>query len=568
MASFNSTDQKNMSTLETLQEDGLRSELMLQQQLSSLREALKQQLQETEMRQREELDRRIHHNTLLSKDLSSDKNEPTHQTQSVGLRRSTSAPALPSDKVSNHPRQLERPNSSAPAWVSSSNWRQCSGGTSKPTRAPQCEGAPLFKTSRQRKEAEAEAECKKKFCALPVPDHVSLPLYREMVELREKERKQGHEQRKHFLLSVQKPFSFQEREKEKREKMMAMVNEVSQDQKHKTASAGKSPHKRVKDTDQELSSKVHAQTTLFENPTASGGPRLRTAERSKKEKLGFLDEKPSFHPKIIHQVPDFSRLHKALQTEVLRKPEIKDVTKCQPFHLRTSALPARQSRLSLENSKVANKSNLRKSKSFGALTSLSTDTIPTYITDATRKRGMAIRKSMEMRDTKNQESSGWLRKYQQRSEAMRKTVALHAKLLDPHNSLKEVHNEKLQHHRESDQKRMKEYMKELRDMKARVSERPYLFEQVKQRNAKANAEKTYRNKLKKAGIQEQFVEENGEADEGASTSSRSEDDTDGNDHSRENDIHSGYAEEENVDDGEKIEDVEEKSVKSKGEEMP
>ena len=70
-----------MSTLETLQEDGLRSELMLQQQLSSLREALKQQLQETEMRQREELDRRIHHNTLLSKDLSSDKNEPTHQTQ-------------------------------------------------------------------------------------------------------------------------------------------------------------------------------------------------------------------------------------------------------------------------------------------------------------------------------------------------------------------------------------------------------------------------------------------------------------------------------------------------------
>ncbi|XP_062295754.1 protein FAM161B [Scomber scombrus] len=522
MASFNITDQRNMSTLETFLEDGLRSELMLQQQLSSLREALKQQLQETEKRQREELERRIHHNTLLSKDVSSDNNEPIHQT--------------------------------------------------KPTRAPQCERAALFKSSQQRKEAEAEAECQKKFCALPVPDHVSLSLYQEMVELREKERKQGHEQRKHFLLSVQKPFSFQEREKEKREKLIAMVNEISQsqDQKHKTASAGKSPHKGVKHTDQELSSKVHvqSQTTLHENPTATGRPRLRTAERSKKEKLGFLDEKPSFQPKIIHQVPDFSRLHKALQTEVLRKTQIKDMTKCQPFHLRTSALPTRQSRLSLESSKVPNISNLRRSKSFGALTSLSTDTLPTYITDAARKRCMAIRKSMEMRDTKNQESSDWLRKYQQRSEAMRKTVALHAKLLDPHNSLKEVYNEKLLHHRESDQKRMKEYMKELWDMKARVSERPYLFEQVKQRNAKANAEKTYRNKLKKAGIQEKFVEENGEADEGASTSSRSEDDTYVNDHSRENDIHSGYAEEENVDDGEKIEDVEEKSVKSKGEEMP
>lgn len=106
-------------------------------------------------------------------------------------------------------------------------------------------------------------------------------------------------------------------------------------------------------------------------------------------------------------------------------------------------------------------------------------------------------------------------------------------------------------------------MKELRDMKARVSERPCLFEQVKQvrgivrwkdyiplkitcasgitlsfcwqKNAKAHAEQTYRNKLKKAGLKERFVEENGEAVEGTSTSSRSEDDTD------ENDIHNRYA---------------------------
>ncbi|GLD62430.1 protein FAM161B isoform X2 [Lates japonicus] len=178
---------------------------------------------------------------------------------------------------------------------------------------------------------------------------------------------------------------------------------------------------------------------------------------------------------------------------------------------------------------------------------------------------MAIRKSMEMRDSKNRESADWLRKYQMRSQAMKKTVALHAKLLDPHSSLKEVYNEKLKHHMVADQQRMREYMKELRDMKARVSERPYLFEQVKQRNARAHAEQTYRNKLRKAGLKEQFVEENGEAIEGTLVSSRVEDDVDVNDHSNENEVHSR---EENVDDGEKIEDVEEESVKSKGEEMP
>lgn len=70
-----------MSKLETMLEDGLRSELMLQQQLKTLSKNLRQQLQETERRQREELERRIHQNALLSTDVdreSGDKNEVNH----------------------------------------------------------------------------------------------------------------------------------------------------------------------------------------------------------------------------------------------------------------------------------------------------------------------------------------------------------------------------------------------------------------------------------------------------------------------------------------------------------
>lgn len=71
-----------MSELENLLEDGLRSELMLQQQLKALSEALRKQLQETESRQREELERRIHQNTLLSIDQkTSDQNEVNHQAK-------------------------------------------------------------------------------------------------------------------------------------------------------------------------------------------------------------------------------------------------------------------------------------------------------------------------------------------------------------------------------------------------------------------------------------------------------------------------------------------------------
>lgn len=89
-----------------------------------------------------------------------------------------------------------------------------------------------------------------------------------------------------------------------------------------------------------------------ESSPVSGSSKLRTAERTRKEKLGFLYERPSFQPKIIHQVPDFSRLHKELQTDALRKTQSKEVIKCQPFYLRTSVLPARRSRMSPENSQV------------------------------------------------------------------------------------------------------------------------------------------------------------------------------------------------------------------------
>lgn len=84
----------------------------------------------------------------------------------------------------------------------------------------------------------------------------------------------------------------------------------------------------------------------------SCGPKLRTAERTCREKLEFLYETPSFKPKIIHKVPDFKKMHRALQTETLWKSHDTEPTKLQPFLLRTSALPPRKRRVSPENTRV------------------------------------------------------------------------------------------------------------------------------------------------------------------------------------------------------------------------
>ncbi|XP_057715938.1 protein FAM161B [Corythoichthys intestinalis] len=449
------------------------SEETLHQRLRYLSETIQRQLQEAESRHREQLESRIHHYIQLSTDL----NHSSPHTKSSSLRRAASTLALTSEN--NRSIQSKQ----------------------------QCERVASCKTTKQKKEEEAEAECKKKFSAHPVPTQVKLPLYREMVEERDKKRKQGLEQRKSFLLSFQKPFSFQEREKKKQEPMDTLLKQVSQ--KTTVKNIQRSSPKQVKPPiDQECCMKNHIDTTQQVN---NEKPKLRIADRNRMQKLAFLDEKPSFQPKINHQVPDFQQLHKTLQTESLRTSLGKHITKCQPFYLRTSARHARQSKPSPETSQIRSQSHLGRSKSYDALKSLSADTLPTYITDATRKRCMAIRTSMEMRDVKKQESADWLRKYQSKSEAMRKTVSLHAKLLDPHKSLREVYDEKLQHHREADRQKTKDYMKDLKDIKARVRERPLLFEQVKQRNAKARAEQAYKNELRKAGIKEQFVEEKGGA---------------------------------------------------------
>lgn len=170
----------------------------------------------------------------------------------MGPRRSSSTSALTSDKgTSQQVRQSERPASSSPAWVSSTAVSQHSIRTSNAAHkeSQQLQQQALTNTQpvHLSKEQESVAECQKKFRAVPVPNHVALPLYHQMMRTREKERKLGHEQRKNFLLSSQKPFSFLEREEEKREKLMELLSQVALTQKTKAVVVQKPIPKEVRD---------------------------------------------------------------------------------------------------------------------------------------------------------------------------------------------------------------------------------------------------------------------------------------------------------------------------------
>ncbi|NWU14997.1 F161B protein, partial [Cephalopterus ornatus] len=215
-------------------------------------------------------------------------------------------------------------------------------------------------------------------------------------------------------------------------------------------------------------------------------PESRTATRTKQERLGFLQDKSfSFKPRINPTIPDFEELYWAFQKEAVRRQEIKEPTRNKPFKLRTSNLHARQRQANekikfhfFQDSQKLSKVSMQRSCSLTRLSSLSSNTLPVHITDATRRRESAIRHSQVNKKEGDKEGINWLEKQKMKCQAMQKSVNSRAKALDPHKSLEETHKQKLKQNRQNMRERSKEYRKELEEMQLRVKNRPYLFEQV------------------------------------------------------------------------------------------
>ncbi|XP_067848116.1 protein FAM161B isoform X2 [Heptranchias perlo] len=371
-----------------------------------------------------------------------------------------------------------------------------------------------------------EAECQKKFRALPVPAHVYLSLYDEMNERNEEKRRKETEKRREFLLSTQKPFNFTEKEEERKEKLKLQLNTGVPETDKMTKQIKKIPRSVQDPTvseklkEEELYRKIRIQMRAVDLLKSATSPidlrpynkELATISSSKtrQEKLGFLEEGPKFKPRINPEVPDFVKLYKAFQRQARRRIEMKETTKCVPFEFHTSKLPPRQSKTteSKDSHKKA-KTCLTRSNSFCGIQSLSSDTLPTYTTDAARKRQSAVRKSLDERDKQELERARWMERYKMNAQDMSKTLSIRAKAMDPHQSLAETYKETLKQYRQTDLKRKKEYKKELEEMKRRVRSRPYLFEQVTQKNATSEAERRYRDTLQQAGVNEEFVFDKG-----------------------------------------------------------
>ncbi|NXE47270.1 F161A protein, partial [Casuarius casuarius] len=328
-----------------------------------------------------------------------------------------------------------------------------------------------------KKRLEEEAECQKKFRANPVPASVFLPLYHEIVEQNEERRKSVKERSKLILLASQKPFKFIEREKQRHEIRKMQLRDLSTPEKKTKLFKAKpvpkcvySPAVNDKLKEEELYREIRIKMRAEELLRNSSLPssRLAIKDINKKKKHKCMEPKEIEHkPKIKSNIPNFEILYQKFQKQLLQQKQVKHITVCEPFDLRTPYIPSNKGKIlkdiqedeeKLKETRwpyasPRHKPQMRHS-SANSLLSRSGESKSPKITESTKRRLQAIRNY--------------------------------------------------------EKQRMQEYLQELQEMEERVNQRPLLLERATQKNARIAAEKHYSNTLRELGICTEFVSRKGQ----------------------------------------------------------
>lgn len=215
---------------------------------------------------------------------------------------------------------------------------------------------------REEEQIKVNEECQKKFKAKPVPAHIYMPLYDEIMEQQEARRRYNQHHSEELTKAMQKPFKLSTREQEKKEK----VKRVSQF--HKDDNAAKKEFKakpfpehlfsdtvydrmqeeehyrliRLKMRSEELlrSSSLPESMAVRGKDYTDGRSRQKIyAERARK---AGLTSEHKFMPNINDDMPDFDDQHRRFLRELGQRKGKREATVCKPFNLRTTRIPSKR----------------------------------------------------------------------------------------------------------------------------------------------------------------------------------------------------------------------------------
>uniref|UniRef100_A0A3B4Y312 Protein FAM161A n=1 Tax=Seriola lalandi dorsalis TaxID=1841481 RepID=A0A3B4Y312_SERLL len=298
-----------------------------------------------------------------------------------------------------------------------------------------------------RRQLEGLTECQRKFRASPVPAHVHLPLYEELQEQYHERRQNMRDREEQHLRTVQKPFSFLERERLKKEQKQLRHPQPSDQEKVKPFKAKPVPKavyaaasgEQMKEERlyRSIKTQMRAQELLHSAsmPPSMLARRLSDRKKTKDDAAGGGDNSFTHRPQINKEIPDFNASYQRFQKQLEKRKEVKPTTACEPFDLRTSQISSHRDRILADIEKEQSPRMLRwpyinsgaartPNSSLCSSLSGSLEVLPAKVTDATKRRHEAVRKQ--------------------------------------------------------EQQRRKEYQQEMKEMQQRVKGRPLLLEQVAQ----------------------------------------------------------------------------------------
>ncbi|KAM3842514.1 protein FAM161A [Diretmus argenteus] len=373
-----------------------------------------------------------------------------------------------------------------------------------------------------RRQLEELTECQRKFRASPVPAHVHLPLFGELQERDQERRRTMREREEQLLRTAGKPFSFLERErlkKEQREEQLCLLQPSPQERvkPFKAKPVPKAVYvaasgEQMKEDQlyRSIKMQMRAKETLCSASMPPSMVERRLNERKKSKDAAEGDDSFSHSPKINREVPDFSARHRRFQKHLENRKEVKPITACEPFRLRTSQISSRRERILADIEKeqanpremrwpYASPGSVRTPNSSSSLCSSlsgSLELLSAKVTDATKKRQEAVRKVLEQRRKVEEEEERWRERQKQREKKLQKVVLKRSQANDSHLALSQTNQTRLNQFRKQDLQRRREYQQEIKEIQERVKGRPLLLEQVAQRNAKQAAERRYADALR------------------------------------------------------------------------
>ena len=213
---------------------------------------------------------------------------------------------------------------------------------------------------REEERRQEDAECQKKFKARPVPSHVYMPLFQEIMEEKESKRRYVQKASAEMLLSMQKPFKFDIREKEEKKFRRTHSTPCDTDINKKPPTSFKARPFPVRIFDDEIDERLREEeeyrkiriqmrseellrsASLPPNMAAKGHEytegKLRHKIYAERAKKAGLTTEHKFKPTINGTVPDFEKKHKKVLVEAMKRKDQKEATVCKPFRLHSASL--------------------------------------------------------------------------------------------------------------------------------------------------------------------------------------------------------------------------------------